>query len=235
MVLGTEATEWNSMAADEQDASLAEKRLNEDSEFAGHVEAVAQLHLDSRKSEALWLMTSKSIARSLDSDAKVVNSKKMKPLAETLEAKTKCICEKLLERALGDDDWTSRAVTSQLETSFVITVKKTKAQADRIEKSLAGKQKDTRCESETTKLEMWDGALNVEDEDRTETMTGPFKWDLVNASKGNGQGVGATWTETAPEQGMLDEEWRTAARRRLRLKTEESKMWQCGMFKDEKR
>ena len=69
-------------------------------------------------------------------------------------------------------------------------------------------------------------------------MTGPFKWDLVNASEGHGfsssisrtlktheiitahkvwsrldvpvkaaflancgQGVGATWTETAPEQG----------------------------------
>ena len=47
-------------------------------------------------------MTSKSTARSLDFDAKVVNSKKMKPLAETLEAKTKCICEKLLERALDD-------------------------------------------------------------------------------------------------------------------------------------
>ena len=62
-VLGTQATEWNSMAADEQDASVAQKRLNEASEFAGHVEAVAQLHLDSRKSEALWLMTSKSTER----------------------------------------------------------------------------------------------------------------------------------------------------------------------------
>ena len=174
VVLGTEATEWNSMAADEQDASLAQKRLNEASEFAGHVEAVAQLHLDSRKSEALWLMTSKSIARSLDFDAKVVNSKKMKPLAETLEAKTKCICEKLLVRALDNDDFTRmklptslggmgiRAVTSQLETLFEITVKKTRAQADRIEKSLAGKQKDTSYESETAKYEMWDAALNVE-------------------------------------------------------------------------
>ena len=63
VVLGTEATKWNSMAADEQDASLAQTRLNEASEFAGHVEAVTQLHLDSKKSEALWLMTSKSIAR----------------------------------------------------------------------------------------------------------------------------------------------------------------------------
>ena len=41
------------MAADEQDALLAQKRLNEASEFAGHVEVVAQLHLDWRKSEAL--------------------------------------------------------------------------------------------------------------------------------------------------------------------------------------
>ena len=51
------------MATDEQDASLAQKCLNEASAFAGHVEAAAQLHLDSRKSEALWLMTSKSIAQ----------------------------------------------------------------------------------------------------------------------------------------------------------------------------
>ena len=41
------------MAADEEDASLARKRLNEASEFAGHVEVVTQLHLDLRKSEAL--------------------------------------------------------------------------------------------------------------------------------------------------------------------------------------
>ena len=183
----------------EQDALLAQKRLNEASEFAGHVEGVAQLHLDSRKSEALWLMTSKSRGRSLDFDAKVVNSKRMKLLAERLEAKTKCICEKLLERALDDDDWTRmklatslggmgiRAVTSQLETSLEITVKKTRVQADRIEKSLPGKQKDTSFESGTKKkYQMWDGAPNVEHEERTGTMTGPFKWDLVNASKGDG-------------------------------------------------
>ena len=61
VVLGTEETGWNSTAADEQDASLVQK--NEASEPVGHVEAVAQLHVDSRKSGALWLMTSKSIAR----------------------------------------------------------------------------------------------------------------------------------------------------------------------------
>ena len=38
VVLGTEAMEWDSMAADEEDASLAQKRLDEASEFTGHVE-----------------------------------------------------------------------------------------------------------------------------------------------------------------------------------------------------
>ena len=134
VVLGTEATEWNSTAADEEDASLTQKRLNEACEFAGHVEAVAQLHLDSRKSEIRGLRRKSGELQE-------------KPLAETLEIKTKCICEKLLERSLDDDDWTrmklptslgemgTRAVTSQLETSFEITIKKTRTQADRIEKS----------------------------------------------------------------------------------------------------
>ena len=95
------------MAADEEDASLAQKRLDEASEFAGLVEAVTLLHLDSRKSE--------SIATALDFDAKVVNSKKMKPLAETLEEKTKGIFEKLLERALDDDDWTRMKLPTSLD------------------------------------------------------------------------------------------------------------------------
>ena len=44
-----------------------------------------------------------TIARSLDFDAKVVNSKKMKPLAETLEANTKSSREKLPQRELDED------------------------------------------------------------------------------------------------------------------------------------
>ena len=75
------------MAADEEDASLAQKRLDEAPEFAGHVEEVTQLHLHSRKSEALWFKTSKSMARALDFDAKVLNSKKMKPLSENARSK----------------------------------------------------------------------------------------------------------------------------------------------------
>ena len=59
--------------ADELDTTLAQKRLDEAIVFARHVEAVAKMHLDTRKSEALWLMTSKSIARALDFDAKVVH------------------------------------------------------------------------------------------------------------------------------------------------------------------
>ena len=48
-----------------------------------------------------------------------------------------------------------------------------------------------------------------------------------------GTGVGSTWTETAPEQGMPDDEWKTAARRRLRLKTGENKICECGAHKDQ--
>ena len=84
---------------------------------------------------------------------------------------------------------------------------------------------------------------------KAEAMTGPFKWELVNAMKeygfsisisrtlgtheiitghkhwsrlcttgksssqaNCGQGVGATWAETAREQGMPDDEWKTVAR-----------------------
>ena len=45
---GTEANAWNSAAADEDDESLARGRLDEACEFAGHVEAITQLHLDTR-------------------------------------------------------------------------------------------------------------------------------------------------------------------------------------------
>ena len=112
------------MADDAKDASLAKKRLNE------------------------------STARSLDFDAKVLNFQENETSGWTLEAKTTCVCEKLLERALDDDDWTrmklpiwagwaSEAVTSQLETSFDVTMKNTRTQAERIEKSLTRKERDT--------------------------------------------------------------------------------------------
>ena len=45
--------------------------------------------------------------------------------------------------------------------------------------------------------------------------------------------VWVSWTETAPEQGMPDDEWKTAARRRLRLRTGETRICECGMITDE--
>ena len=279
VVLGTETTEWNSTAADEMNPTLAQKRLDDAIELARHVEAVTQMHLDERKSEALWLMTSKSIARSLDFDAKVVHPEKMRPLAKRLGERTKKICESLLERSLDEDVWTKmklptslggmgiREVTSQLEISFEITKRKTAQQSERIAKSLVGMRDEITFDGG---LGAFDDSLNVKQEERSETMTGPFKWDLIDAAKGYGfsfsisrtlkmheittahklwtkldttgkaaylancgSGVGATWTETAPEQGMPDDEWKTAARRRLRLKTGETKLCECGMFKDE--
>ena len=96
--------------------------------------------------------TSKSIARALDLDAKVVSPKKLRPLAERLEAKTRDICKTVTERILLDDDWTrmklptslggmcTRAATSQLEVSFDTTTKKTRAHAERIERKLTGER-----------------------------------------------------------------------------------------------
>ena len=128
----------------------------------------------------------------------------------TLDAKTKSICE--LERPLDEDDWTRmklptsqcgkgiRAVTSQLETSFNVTMKKTRTQAERIERSLTGKQRDIkRWRSEREGYEMWDGSRDVGQEDRRETMTGPFKRDLVNASTGHGFSTSISGTLKAHE------------------------------------
>ena len=50
-------------------------------------------------------MISKSMASALDFDAKVVSHKKLEPLAKTLEANIREICEKLTERPLQDDDY----------------------------------------------------------------------------------------------------------------------------------
>ena len=140
-------------------------------------------------------MTSRSVARSLNFDAKVVSPKKLKPLAETLEAKTRDMSEKLTERPLHDKEWTRmklptslgemgiRAVTSQLEVLHETTKKKTKAHAERIERNLTGKQGNSNEGQEHDGKEMWDGTHNIKHDDRAEAMTGLFKWDLVNASK----------------------------------------------------
>ena len=78
VVLGTDANDWNLTPADEDDDPLARGRLEEACDFAGHVEAIIQLHLDTRMTEALWLMTLKSVARALDFGAKVVSPKKLR-------------------------------------------------------------------------------------------------------------------------------------------------------------
>ena len=114
MILGTEGNERVSATANEKDESLARGRFDEACEFAGHVEAIAHLHLDMRKTEALWLMTSKSVAKPLDFDAKVLRLEKLRPLAVTLETKTRIICGKLTERSLPDDDWARTKLLTSL-------------------------------------------------------------------------------------------------------------------------
>ena len=53
---------------DDGDTTMAKERLNEAILFAEHVEKIKGLKTDTRKTEALWLITSKSTARALDFD-----------------------------------------------------------------------------------------------------------------------------------------------------------------------
>ena len=97
------------------------------------------------------------MARSLDFDAKVINSKKMKPLAETrwrLKRNASARnCWREHSTTMTGPEWNCRrvlgsmgirAVTSQLETSFEITVKKTSAQGTELRKVWQGDKKKTR-------------------------------------------------------------------------------------------
>ena len=76
----TEATEWNSTAADE-DESLARERLEEAYEFAGHVEAITQAPPPHEKDGS---------PMAFDVEVRVLDVyMKLRPLAETPEAKRK--------------------------------------------------------------------------------------------------------------------------------------------------
>ena len=74
-----------------------------------------------------------------------------------------------------------------------------------------------------------------------ETNTAHKLWSRLHTTENAaflancGQGVEATWAETAIEQGLLDGEWKTAVSRRLRLWIEEPRMCECGMIEDEKK
>ena len=75
-----------------------------------------------------------------------------------------------------------RAATSQLEVSFDTTTKKTRAHAERIERKLTGEREysDDTTESEGNELH---GTHTTQI--KTTERTGPFKFGLVNASKGH--------------------------------------------------
>ena len=119
---------------------------------------------------------------------------------------------------------------------------------------------DCRCDNpnegkEQERNEMWDGTHNIKHDDTAEAMTGAVKWDLVNALKAHGFSLSISHTlktheiitahklwsrmqtadrELGPrglkKQGMPDDEWKTAARRRLRLWI---RMCECGLLKEE--
>ena len=63
-------------------------------------------------------------------------------------------------------------------------MRKTKNQAERIERSLTGKQEHFSEWKERGHPEVWDGAHNEKHEDRAEAMTGLFKWGPCECVEG---------------------------------------------------
>ena len=61
--------------------------------LSGHVQTIARLHIDSRRTEALWLLTCKSLARAPDLDTRVVEPEVLRPLTDELEKTPKQICQ----------------------------------------------------------------------------------------------------------------------------------------------
>ena len=71
VVWGTEATGKNSVRTEKDDATLARERLKDACALSEHLQTIATLHNDSGNTEALWLLTSESIARALGFDTRV--------------------------------------------------------------------------------------------------------------------------------------------------------------------
>ena len=88
----------------------------------------------------------------------------------------------------------TRAATSELEMSFDTTKKRTRAHAERFERNLTGKREYPDEVNEHDGHDMWDGTHNMKHDFGAQATTGPFKWDLVNASKEHGFSVSISRT-----------------------------------------
>ena len=149
-----------------------------------------------------------------------------------------------------------REVTSQLEISYDVTKRKTAQQSERT-KNLTGKRTSTHtaksmkcgtarngrtvqvgpCECCERKRLLFVHQPNLE---RVHEITTAHRlWSEMDThnkaafSGYCGTGVGVSWTETSLEQGMPDDEWKTGARRRLRLRIGEARICECGAIRDQ--
>ena len=99
VVPGTQVTDRNLMKADEEDATLAKGRNVESCILSARADRTARILADSRKVEALWLLTLTSIAR-------VVKLEKIYEMAQELAKRTKTRCEVLVDGALDESETT---------------------------------------------------------------------------------------------------------------------------------
>ena len=123
-------------------------------------------------------MTSKSIARDPDFDAKVVHHGRWNSLSRKRD-----ICEKLTERSVDDDTWTRMRETpiklgsSRRDDATLDVLPHDNLEADRDLLRVLG-----RDDSE----KIWSDALDPAIDDRIEAIRSPFKWHPLSFPKGNG-------------------------------------------------
>ena len=92
------------------------RKLNEAILLAGRDEKINSLKRDTRKTEALWLITSNSNSvNSVDFDTRVVKPGVFAPMAVVLEEKTELTCETLLGPPLHGDQWTRAKLPTALD------------------------------------------------------------------------------------------------------------------------
>ena len=98
-----------------RDTSMAKGKLNDVILLAEHVETINGFKMDTRKIESPWLITSKSMARALYFETRVVKLGVTAPMTVVLEDKTGGICEQLLDNLLREEDWTRARLPTALD------------------------------------------------------------------------------------------------------------------------
>ena len=167
---------------------MAKERLNEAILLAEHVKKIKGLKTDTRKTEALWLITSESTARGLDFDTGVVKPGVPAPIAVVLEEKN---CDKTLRRALEGRRLDEGQAADGL--GWIRNPSRHCFRSRRKEDGASdGKNRGDAQENKKLQIAIedlmggGDGRLPLESDKGKEVLQGPFKEELLETMQGFG-------------------------------------------------